>query len=229
MTEEELIVQENEASGGEGALAPSHTRRLSLEKDFMNYDSDDLMFGLMLSTATYNPNLKQLYLSKSNYTSDRKLFYSVCDTNNMKTLKRRLDKIKERGLVTEDDKNYYFPYNVNERYRIIDKEMLRYLVDTRSKQCIRVYILLLDWYLWKGQTREHYIFTRGEIAERLGFSKNNSNARLTISNILSSLQKEGIIQFREFYQNKIMENGNEVTIPLLELQYVAKKVDEFKK
>ena len=56
-----------------------------------------------------------------------------------------------------------------------------------------------------------------------------SHARLTISNILSSLQKEGIIQFREFYQNKIMENGNEVTIPLLELQYVAKKVDEFKK
>lgn len=228
MTEEEVIVQENEASG-EGALAPSHTRRLSLEKDFMNYDTDDLMFGLMLSTATYNPNLKQLYLSKSSYVSDRKLFYSVCDTNNMKTLKRRLDKIKEKGLVIEDDKNYYFPYNVNDRYRIIDKQMLRYLVDTRSKQCIRVYILLLDWYMWKNSTKEHYIFTRGEVAERLGFSKNNSNARLTISNILSSLQKEGIISYREFYQNKIMDNGIEVTIPLIELCYVAKKVDEFKK
>ena len=55
MTEE--IIVEQEASD-EGALAPSHTRRLSLEKDFMNYDTDDLMFGLMLSTATYNPNLK---------------------------------------------------------------------------------------------------------------------------------------------------------------------------
>lgn len=228
MTEEELIVQENEASS-EGVLAPSHTRRLSLEKDFMNYDTDDLMFGLMLSTATYNPNLKQLYLSKNSYASDRKLFYSVCDTNNMKTLKRRLDKIKEKGLVIEDDKNYYFPYNVNDRYRIIDKQMLRYLVDTRSKQCIRVYILLLDWYMWKSSTKEHYIFTRGEVAERLGFSKNNSNARLTISNILSSLQKEGIISYREFYQNKIMDNGIEVTIPLIELCYVAKKVDEFKK
>ena len=47
MTEEELIVQENEASG-DGASASAHTRRLSLEKDFMNYDTDDLMFGLML-------------------------------------------------------------------------------------------------------------------------------------------------------------------------------------
>lgn len=226
MAEEEIIIKE---ASGDGASATSHTRRLSLEKDFMNYDTDDLMFGLMLSTATYNPNLKQLYLSKSSYVSDRKLFYSVCDTNNMKTLKRRLDKIKEKGLVIEDDKNYYFPYNVNDRYRIIDKQMLRYLVDTRSKQCIRVYILLLDWYMWKNSTKEHYIFTRGEVAERLGFSKNNSNARLTISNILSSLQKEGIISYREFYQNKIMDNGIEVTIPLIELCYVAKKVDEFKK
>ena len=66
MTEEELIVQENKAFG-EGALSPSHTRRLSLEKDFMNRTSDDLIYGLMLCFATYNPNGKELYLSKKNF------------------------------------------------------------------------------------------------------------------------------------------------------------------
>lgn len=47
-------------------------RKFSLEEDFMNYSTDDLLFGLMYSMATYNPNYFKLYLSKKKVTTNRK-------------------------------------------------------------------------------------------------------------------------------------------------------------
>ena len=71
-------------------------RRLSLEGNFMNYSTDDLLFGAMLYLATYHPEVGKLYLTKKNYTKNRKNFYNLCDdTSNAKTLKRHLDKLIE--------------------------------------------------------------------------------------------------------------------------------------
>lgn len=233
MTEEELIVQEDKTSG-DGASASAHTRRLSLEKDFMNRTSDDLIYGLMLCFATYNPNDKELYLSKKNFIKNRRIFYELCDLGKFsnqyaRKLKYRVDNMLDTGLIAEDDNNYYFPYDVNGKYRIVDKDMLRYIIDTRSKFAVKVYIILADWFSWKSLMKEKYYFSRSELAESLGYSKDNSEFRTTIDHVLESLNREGIIQYIPVNVKRITDTGREIIVPLLRLDFVARHKSELKK
>ena len=106
--------------------------------------------------------------------------------------------------------------------------MLRYLVDTRPVQAIRIYITLLDWYLWKKKTGEQYIFTNKDILEKLGYSPDNKNANTTVSNILESLNREGVIEFQEYYDTIILDNGRQVPTPKKILKFVASSKAEIK-
>lgn len=231
MNEEELIIKEGP---GDGTSAPAHTRRLSLEKDFMNRTSDDLIYGLMLCFATYNPNDKELYLSKKNFTKNRRIFYELCDLGKTSSqyarkLKYRVDNMLEIGLIAEDDNNYYFPYDVNGKYRIVDKDMLRYIIDTRSKFAVKIYIILADWFSWKSLMKERYYFSRSELAESLGYSKDNSEFRITIDHVLESLDREGIIQYTAVDIKRITDTGREIVVPLLRLDFVARHKSELRK
>ena len=101
-----------------------HTRRMSLENDFMDYSTDDLLYGAMAYLATFHPTEKKLYLTKKNYTKNRKNFYNLIGSSVAKTLKRHLDALIERGLVAEEDiksgneiyPSYVFPYNEDDNY-----------------------------------------------------------------------------------------------------------------
>ena len=101
-----------------------YTRRLSLEEDFMNYNTDDLLYGAMVYLATFHPTKRKVYLTKKNYTKNRKNFYNLIGSNEAKTLKRHLDKLIERGLVAEEKiksggelyPSYTFPYNKDTNY-----------------------------------------------------------------------------------------------------------------
>jgi hypothetical protein len=57
----------------------SNKRRFSLEGDFMNYNTDDLLFGAMYHLSTYHPVEKKLYLSKKNLLKNKKTIYELCD------------------------------------------------------------------------------------------------------------------------------------------------------
>ena len=127
----------------------TNPRRIPVEGSFINYDSNDIMYSLMYANATYNPEEKRLYLPKTAYTQMRKIFRDVAGITDSKMRQRHLTKLKEKDLISEDKTNYYFPQKVEEKYQIIEKEFLLYLANTRNKNSIRVYIKLLDWYLWK--------------------------------------------------------------------------------
>lgn len=208
-------------------------RRIPTEGNFLRYDSDDRLFGLMYCLASFDPTHKRLYLIKKNYTKNKDLFYQTCEFNDKgtpasKTLKRHLDKLIEKGLIQQEENVFYFPYQNNEKYLIIEREMLRYLVDTRPVQAIRIYITLLDWYLWKKKTGEQYIFTNKDILEKLGYSPDNKNANTTVSNILESLNREGVIEFQEYYDTIILDNGRQVPTPKKILKFVASSKAEIK-
>lgn len=53
---------------------------MSLEEDFMDYSTDDLLFGAMYHLATYDKNSNQLYLSKKKYNYNRQNFYDIGKT-----------------------------------------------------------------------------------------------------------------------------------------------------
>ena len=66
-------------------------RRFSLEDDFMNYSTDDLLFGAMYHLSTYHPEEKKLYLSKKSLTKNKKIIYELCNLDAQK-MRRHLAK-----------------------------------------------------------------------------------------------------------------------------------------
>lgn len=218
-----------------------HKRRLSLEEDFMNYSTDDLLYGAMYHLATYDPDTKELYLSKQNYEKHRKDFYLICDVT-AKTLKRHLDKLIERGLIQDKYENgheikklvngqmvpaFIFPYNKAGKYRLVNNDMLWYLASTRNKCAIRVYLYLYNGFLWKEEKKEKFIFTNNSILQALGLSSNNKLASSAITNILISFSKEGVIKYSQIWESYINEYGKTIPVPRMQLDFIAEKENEF--
>lgn len=216
---------------------------MSLEEDFMNYSTDDLLYGMMYHLATYDPNTQELYLTKQKYNQNRSNFYEICNVN-AKTLKRHLDKLIQQGLVQEkDDKGkeivklvhgvlvpvYTFPYDKDGKYRLINNDMLWYLASTRNRQAIRIYLYLLNGYLWKQKEASFFIFTNRSILQALGLSPDNKVSSSIVTNILKSFSLEGVIKFSNIWENIIDEYGKTIPVPRMRLDFVAQNEKEFLK
>lgn len=204
----------------------NNPRRIPVEGVFIHYDSNDILYAMMYALATFNPIEKRLYLYKKTFTANKRSIYNICGFTDARMMKRHLGKLIDKGLVDEDEFNYYFPQNTEDKYQIIEKEMLQYLANTRSNQAIRVYISLLDWYLWKKKEDSEFIFTNRDILERLGYSKDNKVASGAITDILESFAREGVIKYEHFYETNILSNGKEVPVPRMRLMFVARDKKE---
>lgn len=201
-------------------------RRIPVEGAFIHYDSNDILYAMMYALATYNPKENKLYLTKKDFTANKKSIYNICGFTDARMLKRHLTKLIDKSLVSEDKENYFFPQNTEEKYRIIEKDMLQYLAHTRSNQAIRVYISLLDWFLWKKKENTEFIFTNRDILEKLGYSQDNKVASSAISDILESFGREGVIKVERFYETHILASGKEVPVPRMRLVFVARDKKE---
>ena len=182
----------------------------------------------MYALATFNPKEKKLYLAKRTFIANKQSVYNICGFTDARMMKRHLTKLIEKGLVSEDETNYYFPQNIEEKYQIIEKDMLQYLANTRSNQAIRVYISLLDWYLWKKKENTEFIFTNRDILEKLGYSQDNKVASSAMTDILESFAREGVIKYEHFYETNILTSGKEVPVPRMRLMFVARDKKELR-
>lgn len=231
------------------------TRRFSLEKDFMNYKTDDLLFGFMRSLSTarplldekgksvFNENKKQVYveyLPKVEFVKNKKVIAGICGCS-VKTIDRHLEALIASGLVKEGKEIienertngnidtyeiscYHFPYNEAERFKIVEKEMVSYLINTRNAQCIKVYLYLLNKYEWKPG----YLFTIKEIQKALGYSGDTDSARTMVGHILESFSREGMISYEEIIDYE-MRGEEVIAIPKKQLNFVAKSVKQLRK
>lgn len=99
----------------------SKERRFSLDRDFMNYSIDDLLYGAMQYLATFHPAKKKLYLTKQNVTKNKKDIYTLCNLDSRK-LKAHIQKLIDKGLIGEEDidgyPSYTFPYDYDGRISI---------------------------------------------------------------------------------------------------------------
>ena len=204
----------------------TNPRRIPVEGVFIHYDSNDILYAIMYALATFNPTDKKLYLPKKTLTANKKSVYNICGFTDARMMKRHLTKLIEKGLVSEDEMNYYFTQNPEEKYRIIEKDMLQYLANTRSNQAIRVYISLLDWFLWKKKENADFIFTNKDVLEKLGYSKDNKIASSMITDILESFGREGVIKIEHFYETNVFASGKEVPVPRMRLVFVARDKKE---
>jgi DNA-binding Lrp family transcriptional regulator len=205
----------------------------------MDYDSDDLLYGALQYLATYHPELHLLYLTKKNYTKSKQELMAICGLDS-RGIKRHLDRLIEKGLIKEkkiyiganqvEYECFTFPYNHKEKYQIINNEMLWYVVSTRNKQAVRIYIYLLNKYLWKKESGEAYEFSNKELVEALGYSPkgNNTLASSMVSNILESFKREGVIDYNEYYEQRIDNCGRQVPVPKKALVFVANSKNQLK-
>ena len=114
----------------------------------------------------------------------------------------------EKGLIAEEDikingetyPSYIFPYKYNEKYQLVEAEMLWYVISTRNRQAVKIYIQLLNWYLWKQETNEQFIFTNKDIMKVLGYSPDNKLASSTVNNVLERFAREGVIKYENYYE-----------------------------
>lgn len=220
-----------------------NTRLFTLGDDLMNYKTDDLLYGFLRSLSTARPieydekgnaTKYQEYLPKKEFAKSKKVIAGICGCTT-RTIERHLKDLFERGLLEEgievvemDGKEYdytcyWFPHNEELPYKIVEKDLIRYLVDTRNAQCIKIYLYLLNKYEWKT----NYRFTLVEIQKALGYAGDCDSARTTVRNVLDSFAREGMIQFEDTY-DYIEQYGEIHKIPVKELKFVAKSVKQLR-
>lgn len=212
-------------------------RRFSLEEDFMSYDTDDLLYGYLYHLSTFHPVEKRLYLTMKCYGEHRRDMYNICGFNNSTTLRRHLEKLKDKGLVKDEtmkvgDKEVpvlTFPYDYDGNYELIDNEMLWYVISTRNKQAVRVYVYLLNCYNWKEKEDSQFIFTNKDILKALDYSIDNKTMSSWITNILESFDREGILKIDSYYEEKILDDGSRFLTPKMKLSFIAKRKEELRK
>ena len=209
------------------------TRRFSLEDKDMHYSIDDLLLGSMQYFATYSPQEQCLYLPEKKFKSKKKLIYDLCDLN-ARSLKSHLQKLEDKNLIQKvqvqpDEIVYTFPYNENELYQIIDWEMLYYVVSTRNKFAVKIYLYLLDKYLWKAQEGELYSFTVRELCEMMGYMNRNPAAEKLVMNVLESFSREGVLVFKEYREPMFVgKDLREIAVPKKRLIFVARTKDQIR-
>ena len=204
-----------------------HFHPMSLEQDFMKYDIDDLLYGFMVYHTTYDPTTKDYYLTERKWIQIRPLF---CRGTAMtaQTCRRHLEKLifKSNVIHDEERKRYIFPHNGYYRYQNINNAMIYYLVITSNPNVIKLYIYLLNKWLWKQNVKEDYDFTLKELREALGYSgTDNKNVASAFRTILFSLAKQGII---EAIPTWTQINPSTPPSPVYRLSFVAQHPKEFK-
>lgn len=213
-----------------------YTRRISLGDEFMNHATNDLLFAYMLASATYHPVEKQLYLTKAKYQAEKMphIIAKLCGKSK-KTIDRHLAALIEKGLVAEDivicgdtkTQCFTFPFDKDMNYQIVNNDMLKYVIHTRNQCAVRIYVYLLNKYLWKPD----YHFTSKELQVAIGYSPNTKQSSILemIRDILESFKREGIIEYDEEYETLTnFETGEVVNTPNKVLKFVAQKKDELR-
>lgn len=202
----------------------------------MNYKTDDLLYGFMRCLSTARPigkdesgkTIYREYLPKKEFVKNKKMIASICDCST-RTVDRHLNTLADAGLIDEgieivetangetyEYSCFWFPVEAK-RYKLIEKDMVRYLIDTRNAQSIKVYLYLLNKYEWKPD----YTFTLVELQKALGYAESSKTATTSMGNIIESLAREGIIDYKDDY-DYIEKYGEIHKIPVKQLKFVAK-------
>jgi len=211
---------------------PIQVRRFSLEKDFMDYSVNDVIYGYLSYNSTFDPNNKERYIYLKDVAKLKTELARMLDCTT-RTVTNNINKIvinekNPNGLLRAGVKNeeaVYFLIEGPGRYQFVNYDILWYLLQTRSKIAIKVYVYLLNKYLWKKQTGEHYIFTIEEIAEAMGYSNTSRTIRPVISTLLDSFYREGLIKWREVVEPMVVD-GKTIPVTRRELLFVIERKSE---
>lgn len=173
---------------------PSNKRVIPRGKEFME---DKKVCDLTYSKLQIESYWKEgephryIYKNKINLSQwERELGIS------RQTLKKRIDYLKEAGLIKEKGEIYMLEYL--EEYKIyIPEKTLRILTNSMKKDTVKIYAYLGGWYKYKKSNRQgNYNFTKEELIDNIGLKKGNTTLE-KVNDILFILNKLGLIKIEE--------------------------------
>lgn len=199
-------------------------RRIPTEGVFLHYSVDDIVYGYLQASADYDTTNQTLYIHKSKMPGIKKMLQTIIGCSSKRTIDNKINTLIEKNLLADDTHNgkpaILFPYDTNEKYRIVDTELLFSLVCVYRPMVLKVYIYLLDKYKWKSKSNENYIFTLNELVQMMGYAPTSRKQEPIIREILNNLRNNKFIDFEEFYE--INENTRK-PVPKLRLLNVCDK------
>ena len=177
---------------------------------------------LASATARIKPGDKKdgsqsyLYLSQSKYKKIRPLMKTITGKT-ARQIGERVQKLKEAGYLSfnQQTKQFTFPFDYNERYYIVSKDVLAYLCTVSNPFVIKIYFYLADRYKFKP----NYRFTLKELRIMLGYSA-NQNERVT-NLIKLALTSLSVMDFIEYKPVKVKLQSNGKIIDNFQLVHVV--------
>ena len=195
-----------------------HNKKIfSLEENFMKdkkiYDTIWAYFQLnsykdkdgntfVYKTKDFTPtNILRNIQTVVGYKPNGKEIYNI----SLSTVKNNINLYKRMGLMWEGkttdlygkEVDVIFLKNEFEYYQLVEYETLRFLMNSTNGVVIKIYVYLLNKYMWKQETKEQYIFTKKELGENIGYS-NQNNTNKMIDDCLLNLKNNGLIDWVEF-------------------------------
>lgn len=145
---------------------------------------------------------------KSTFVKNKKISAKLCGVST-RTIERNLKDLIAVGLVKEDKimvdgrkyECYVFPYDYDGIYKLIDKELLKFIVSTGNNFSIQVYLYLLNC----STIKSDYHFTLKELNIAFGYSEKSTVSEGIIKDCLISLKNNGIIDYDEVHVDMVDE------------------------
>lgn len=196
-------------------------RRIPVEGIFLHYRIDDIVYGYLQASATFNPKEKILYIPKKNMPGIKNELQIIIGCRSATTITNKINTLIENKLLALDTEKqiYTFPYNQDERYKIIGADLLKELVVVYRPTVLKIFIYLLDKYEWKKQTNSEYVFTLSELAAAMGYAASSGRQDENTRIVLNHLRKTGLIDFEEFYE---LNENTRKPVPRMKLKFVKK-------
>lgn len=183
-------------------------RKFSLEDDFMNLETNDLLLGYIQHLATFMPEKEILYVPVEEVIKERKKIMFIIGKRSVNTVNYQIAKLVDKGLIKKEiliinNKQvecYIMPQITKGSYELINNGLLWYIVQTRNLNSLKIYLYLLNKYKWKSKSGEKYTFTVKEISEALGYSSDSKTGSITsiINTILQSMKREGLLDYKDY-------------------------------
>lgn len=230
-------------------------RRVSLQNDFYNKQIDDILYGMMSSMATARPRYDSdgkvhwdIYLTEQKYNENREIFYDIDAINTKKqksaALRNHLQKLISQGLISKGTvdingkscKCFYFPFDVNGAYYIIDKYLLQYISDTKKTMAVWIFIYLADRMKYinetKGTSRDYadlWSFSATQIVKKIGYSEKGTGQGRPIQKItglLIDMRKCHLIDYSDYDEKIPGKNGGYTIVKKKRLLNVATRLTD---
>ena len=140
------------------------------EKDFMINKISDLVYGYLQTQSYIGKNTKGEEVSlvyKTNYLIDD---ISRATKIKKRTVYNKVKNLVNSGYIKEEevfDKDGHvkkaYTFKTINLYQKVNMETLRYLVSTGNDNVIKVYVYLLNRYLYKQNINKQYLFSERDI------------------------------------------------------------------